>query len=108
MRPSGRRTIAARIRRRNPPQSRRPQSPLPSGERKDEGVALLPNVPPRATPSPALRATLSPEGRGLWWTRPTAPRSGPTPTARPGAPRGRRGRKGHRWPPSPGPRGGCG
>ncbi|OYD83849.1 hypothetical protein CHT98_13775 (plasmid) [Azospirillum brasilense] len=25
----------------------------------------MPNVPLRATPSPALRATLSPEGRGL-------------------------------------------
>ncbi|NUB17134.1 hypothetical protein GAY28_35115, partial [Azospirillum brasilense] len=42
-----------------------PQPPLPSGERKGDGVALLPNVRPRATPSPALRATLSPEGRGL-------------------------------------------
>ncbi|MBK3775009.1 hypothetical protein GAY31_12700 [Azospirillum brasilense] len=35
------------------------------GEGRGEGLVLVPGVPRCATPSPALRATLSPEGRGL-------------------------------------------
>ncbi|PNQ96239.1 hypothetical protein C1S70_24890 (plasmid) [Azospirillum argentinense] len=62
-----------------------PKLPLPSGERVwGEGVALLPDVPLCGTPSPALRATLSPEGRGL--SRPTQAKAFDAPSQR-GAPR---------------------